>query len=318
MNNPGKTNVDKMKRGVSNLFMASASLDDPKRIEAFGSLYSMMQIVDDLADSLVDKPDLTNVEHEMVLKDINNWKERVEFCYSLGDDTSRTDLSLLKAISKFNIPSFLWDDFFSAASMDLNTEGFESMETLEQYAKGTAVVPFTFFLIMIISEPDNYGVYRIQIEDDLFKVGRSLGYWSYILHTLVIEKAYLKGTPSRNLLPLDLMTKHSVTFEMLKEQSRSESVDSNTSEMLSDYVSLAEEKGRLGRQFARRVVLQLSSGRQKALSILVSIYTEIQKRIRQRGYNIFTDDPLWTSADRAELINRIEGCHSKQDLMDLL
>ncbi len=314
MNTDETSHWQSQKRNISSLFVAATTIEDPRRQEAFGSLYSVMKIIDDLSDSMVETTTLTESDAESIRLNITQWKNRVKFCYHTVNDSSRIDLSLLKAITRFEIPEFLWVDFFRSQTMKLDVSGFKSIRELRKYAKGTAIVPITMFLLVICSEPDAHGIYRVANPDEIYAIGESVGTWSYILHTLLMEKAYLLDKVSRNLFPVDLMERHRVSIDELIRMARMETVDSDIQTMLAEYLKSGDLLGEIGRKNARAMLGKLPTDRRKALAVLISIYSEIQKRIIEMDYNIFSPEAIWEHQDRTELLRKVETYDTNFDL----
>lgn len=304
--------------GFSNLCAASASFSDSRRSRAFSSLYSLMRIVDELADQLIENPDMPSEKGNKIEEEIKRWHTQIEYCYMKNKDTSRIDLSLLKAIAMFQIPYRLWDDFFHALTLPVKNKGFETLDELYAYSLGAAAVPMTVFLIMCFAEAAQNGTFVVPEREKVFAAGESLGIWSFMIHVLSIAKTYLTDkSPVRNLFPIELMSRHGISLEDLTEMARTGSSDDRCRNMIREFMDIASEQGRLGLGFTRDRCLKLSRDCCTALAIPLSLYSEFTRRIERNGHGIFEDLHGFEPGDQLAVISRVESCQSAEELKAL-
>lgn len=308
---------DQIKRGLSNLLAAGIHFEDSRRIDAFGALYSVVRLVDDLADSIIDTPDMSIEQRTRVLSEIQRLRESIDFCYAGNSNTSRFDLKLAHAIGRFQIPQSLWNDLFTAINRNVSADGFVSFSDMLTYCKGTSVVPMAMFLRVIFSEPSKEGRFQIDDEPALLRASESLGSWGFIIHSLAVTRKYftLPHAP-RSFLPIDLVTEFGLTPNDMRLQALSGHSDSRTRKLVEKYLGLARGKGRTGFEYARSKLHHLSPDRQIALVSYLAVYVEIMRRIRERSYEILGEIPLWNATDRSELTARISNSTALESFLD--
>ncbi len=307
-----KNETAKKEPVFSNLFAASVNFREAHRIQAFSSLYSIMRIVDELADAMVEQAAEEEEKIRVIRSEIESWEDLVNLCYSAHQETSRLDLSLLKAVSLFNIPEKLWKDFFESRSRIWDPGGFETMNDLIFYARGAAGIPLTVFLAVCCAERTGHGAYDAGPWERLSRWGNSLGSWSFIIHVMSLAQAFLTrnektdGLRPRNLFPLDILKAHDLTFEDIRKMAVEQQSDTRIRAAASEMLAAAESMGKEGLAAARDLCRNLPQNRAKALATPIVIYSEIANRIRDRNFAVFSETPLWIPSDRTELISRIE------------
>lgn len=299
----------------SNLFTASIQFADPNRVDAFSSLYTMMRVVDELSDRLVENPDLPQSHKDTVRDEIKRWFERVDTCYHKSRDTSKLDLSILRAVAMFRIPRGMWKAFFDAISTPLSLNGFTDCEELKNYAEAAAVIPLTLFLIIGLSEKKAEG-YLLEDHEKVSEAARRIGISSFILHVLSVLKTFLtEKNPPRNLLPNDVMTEFNVSFDLLVECAAKNKNPGKVVNMTKYLVDVAENIGSDGFHYLRTVCPNLPVDRCKAISIPMALYTEVGKKIKARDYRLFLPVSVWKPTYRADLIGRIDRCTSTEEMI---
>ena len=309
---------NKPHRSFSNLFAASASFTDPRRSQAFSSLYSLMRIVDEMADQLIENPEMPSEAKKEIEDGIKHWQKQIGYCYERNRDTSRIDLALLKAVAMFQIPSKLWNEFFQAMTLPIKVQGFETLDELYAYSLGAAAAPMTVFLLICFAERETDGTYRVTEQEKIFSVGESLGIWSFIIHILSVAKLHLtEKTTARNLFPLELMNTHGITLENLIEMARAGCSDERCRAMVKDCLNLAADHGRLGLGYTRNRCLKLSKDCCSALAIPLALYHAFARHVIENNFEIFDGFNSFEPGDRLSVISRITECQSADELKTL-
>ncbi len=307
---------DDLKRNISNLFLASISVHDSRRSDAFGSLYSMMRIVDDLADAMAEGDESSQEELARIRSDIAEWEESVLYCYEGDSQTSGIDLKVMQSIAKFQVPKRIWTWFFNGMRTPVSCRGFSNLEELTSYGRAAATAPLAVFLITLFSEPNEYGLYALDPELRILQVAESLGLWSYMMHLLSLEKKYLLSRdPARNLLPLDIMNRYRIPEEDLLEMAGNGTSDKPMRDMVRELMGWAAGTGSFGLGFVKEYVMKLPEDRRNALAIYVTIYSAISRRIRAREFDIFADPPIWSPEDRTKVASIIQGADNFEEIV---
>jgi phytoene/squalene synthetase len=302
----------------SSLFAGSAGFKDSRRTQAFSSLYSFMRIVDDLADQLVESPELTPAARREIESQITRWEKQIGYCYAANRDTSRTDLSLLKAVALFQIPDRIWREFFYAMTLPVTSRGFETIEEMFAYSRGAAAAPLTVFLMICFAEPGEDGIFYIRDMEKIYLAGESLGIWSFMIHVLSVAKSYLLRSESpRNLFPLELMENHGISLKELTEMARAGQADQRFRKMVKSFLNVAMDNGRLGLAFTRSRCLELPQDCCKALAVPLTLYNRHALLIQKTGFDVFNDETLFNPGNHLDIISQIEECKTIADLKDL-
>ena len=304
-------------QNFSNLFAASIGFNDPQKTRAFTTIYTMMQMVDEVSEQQLGASGPSHGESRKLKSEIKRLQQSIEFCYSDVNDSSQINLALLSAISIFQIPEKIWQPFFKTMTMDLSPRGFKSLHDFFGYAHGAAGIPLSIFYLLCISQPQEHGFYGTEYADRAMRAGELLGKWMLSIHVLSVLHYNLKySTRPWNLLPLDLLSKHKVSYEDLIEAARKNQTPISVRQLIIEFMSQANSYGSAGSSILKEICSCLTIDEVHTLAIPSAIYQEIYRRIEQREFDIFNVEPIWTSEDRSKLIGELESIDSLDKLVE--
>jgi phytoene synthase len=273
------------------LGIASRFWDDERQNAAI-ICYRSMRDIDDLIDNRkTEGSTLSLLEQRQFTTLVNTWVEGVDT--SLPCNAQQQDL--LNVITRFQIPSWPWQQFARSMIYDIYHNGFRTFTDFLAYAEGAAVAPGSIFLHFcgLTKTTRHYRPPRFNIR----KVARPLALFCYLVH--IIRDFQKDQLENLNYFTQDLMNKYTITTEMLKTIAEGHVIPIEFRQLMNEYYQLIDYYRREARKTLNTIDVFLHPLYQLSLEIIYNLYHLVFERINVSN-GTFTSKEFTPSAREIE------------------
>lgn len=245
-------------------FLATKFLPPSKR-PFVHALYGFARYADEIVDDL--QSTLTVLEKMATL---NSWSETILNNIRSGKSNDTIGLALVDTVNRFNIPIAYFEAFLHSMSMDLHINEYQTYEDLYEYVYGSAaVIGLQMIPILGVVSPDsieeaNYAAEKLGIAFQLANFIRD------------VSEDLDRG---RVYLPIDELSAHNVTREMLEQRHLTKEIKNALQEQIARVRKLQKESS------AGIKLLQPSS--RACIEAASELYCGIVDEVEKIDYEIF-------------------------------
>lgn len=245
-------------------FLATKFLPPSKR-PFVHALYGFARYADEIVDDL--QSTLTVSEKMATL---NSWSETILNNIRSGKSNDTIGLALVDTVNRFNIPIAYFEAFLHSMSMDLHINEYQTYEDLYEYVYGSAaVIGLQMIPILGVVSPDsieeaNYAAEKLGIAFQLANFIRD------------VSEDLDRG---RVYLPIDELSAHNVTREMLEQRHLTKEIKNALQEQIARVRKLQKESS------AGIKLLQPSS--RACIEAASELYCGIVDEVEKIDYEIF-------------------------------
>ncbi|MDQ1296626.1 MAG: hypothetical protein QG611_604, partial [Bacteroidota bacterium] len=213
--------------------LIAAMFWEPERYCAARTCYKFMRTIDDLIDdhkaaNKLIAPD----ERKAFIADVNDWLKMIVF----SEDCNPLQKELIEIINKFRIPLWPLETFAKSMIYDINNDGFPTLEAFLDYSQGASVAPASIFVHLNGLEKKNG---KFEAPDfNVREAATPCAIFSYLVH--IIRDFQKDQLNNLNYFAGDLMEKHILSRQDLREISRGRPVYVNFRNMIREYYKLAD------------------------------------------------------------------------------
>ena len=257
------------KREAKNFYYAFVALPEPRR-NAICAIYAFMRQADDLADD-------ENLSREERRRRLKQWQSNWHAVAAGGGTSDPVFYAVADATRRFAIPHRLLDELIAGTTMDLEPEAEDSPDT---YATFADLYRYCYLVASVV------GLVCIRIFGYSDPAAEKLAEETGVAFQLtnILRDVAEDAARSRVYLPLEDLAAHNVSLQSLFH--RAKNVPPTTNER-----ALLDEIGRRAENYfvsAEKLLPLIDRESRPALWVLVSIYHALLKRIRNAGYDVFS------------------------------
>lgn len=287
LNDSYKASEEIMKNWSKSFYKAFSSLTE-ERFKGVCGLYAYCRYVDDLVDN-----DLNNKSEKEINTELENLEKAVKYIYNKDENFDYEKyiqkfswwFAFEDTIKKFKVSEISLLNQLKGQRMDLKFRDLKTVEELIEYSKFVAGSVGRMLIPILIHE-ENY-----HEDPEVIRACESLGIGMQITNILRDVGEDLRER-DRLYLPEELLEKHSVSREKLKELSNSkESHNVVVRNIPKNFIKLWEELSDLADNFYKAYKDFIGYFHLKSRLSLVAasyIYHSIGDEVRKNEYNCFT------------------------------
>lgn len=251
----------------------------PKRLRRhFYSIYAFARIADDFADEAYGE---SYTQHER-LELIDQWRLMLSESIA-GRPKHPVFVALAQTQAQFDLPVGLFDDLLSAFSQDVTVRRYESVDQLLDYCRRSANPIGRLILLLFGSRDEQF----FRWSDDICTALQLANHWQDVAVDLDKDRIYL---PDEDLSHFGLAV--------------GDLIQRNSSERFRQLIQF--EVTRTREMFERGKPLCTAVGGRLGLELRAVWLggVRILERIEQNSYDVFSQRPVITSADKVRIICR--------------
>jgi phytoene/squalene synthetase len=275
--------------------LIAARFWDEDRYCAAKTCYRFMRMIDDLIDDhKAEKKLIEPGERKVFLDDVNRWLSMV----ITEDDCNPEKKALIETINHFRIPLWPLEAFARSMIYDINNDGFPTLDSFLEYSQGASVAPASIFVHLNGLSKKN-GHY----EDPQFDVKEAsvpCAVFSYIVH--IIRDFQKDQLNNLNYFADDLILKNNLTRKDLAEFARGRRVNDDFRNLISVYLTLAEEYRVKTYDQIRKISPLLEPRYRLSLEIIFDLYLMVSERIDVRNGSFSTAELNPTPAETRQRV----------------
>ena len=264
--------------------LIAASFWDQDRYCAAKTCYKFMRMIDDLIDDhKARNKTIAPEERKEFVVDVNNW---LKMTINSGD-RDPLQKELVEIIKKFRIPYWPIEAFAKSMIFDINNDGFPTLDAFLDYSQGASVAPASIF-VHLTGLINQNGIYKEPVFD-VREAATPCAIFSYLVH--IIRDFQKDQLNNLNYFADDLITKHGLTRQDLKEIAYGHPVSKNFRDLIKEYQSLADKYRLKTFDVIKRIRPFLEPHYQISLDLIFELYLMVFERIDlQKGK--FTSEEL--------------------------
>ncbi|HRD21646.1 MAG TPA: phytoene/squalene synthase family protein [Candidatus Nanopelagicus sp.] len=245
-------------------FLATKFLPPNKR-PFVHALYGFARYADEIVDDL--QSTLTDSEK---ISALNSWSETILSDIRSGKSNDTIGLALVDTVNRFNIPIAYFEAFLHSMSMDLHINEYQTYEDLYEYVYGSAaVIGLQMIPILGVVSPGSIEEANYAAE----KLGVAFQLANFIRD---VSEDLDRG---RVYLPIEELSSHNVTREMLEQRHLTKEIKNALQEQISRVRKLQKESS------AGIKLLQPSS--RACIEAASELYCGIVDEVEKIDYEIF-------------------------------
>ena len=252
--------------------LVAASFWDEERYCAARTCYKFMRAIDDLIDDhKAANRKIQPGEQKKFLGDVDHWISVIKNmnpCNPLQEELTDT-------LHKFRIPVWPLQNFAGSMIYDIHHDGFPTLETFLEYAEGASVAPAAIFVHLCGIHKQN-GQYSLP-EFDVAEAARPCAIFSYLVH--IIRDFQKDQQNNLNYFADDLIVKHNLKRETLKEFATHGEVDDRFRALVREYYMLADQYRMATYEVIKKIRPFVEPRYQLSLEIIFSLYLMVFERI---------------------------------------
>lgn len=245
-------------------FLATKFLPPNKR-PFVHALYGFARYADEIVDDL--QSTLTDSEK---ISALNSWSETILNDIRSGKSNDTIGLALVNTVNRFNIPIAYFEAFLHSMSMDLHINEYQTYEDLYEYVYGSAaVIGLQMIPILGVVSPGSIEEANYAAE----KLGVAFQLANFIRD---VSEDLDRG---RVYLPIEELSSHNVTREMLEQRQLTKEIKNALQEQIARVRKLQKESS------AGIKLLQPSS--RACIEAASELYCGIVDEVEKIDYEIF-------------------------------
>ncbi len=271
--------------------LIAARFWDRERYDAAKVFYRFMRYIDDLIDNhKAGHQTIAPAERELFTAGVNSWLAAPS---GSGDADSET-LLLRSTLERFKLPLWPLEEFARSMIFDINNDGFATVEQFIDYSQGATVAPASVFVHLCGLRDGGGGEYLLP-QFDVRPAATPCALFSYLVHIIRdFQKDYHNNL---NYFAADMLERHSLTTDMLREMAFGKPVTDNFRRMIAGYMELAEVYRLQTMKVIEDISPLISYRSRLSLHIIFSLYHMVWERIDVAGGTFLQSELEPTPAD---------------------
>jgi 15-cis-phytoene synthase len=258
------------RREAKNFYYAFVALPEPRR-NAICAIYAFMRRADDLADD-------ESLGREERRNRLQEWQTDWHRVAEGGETNDPAFIAVADATKRFAIPHVLLDELIAGTTMDLQPEADNNPDT---YATFGDLYRYCYLVASVV------GLVCIRIFGYSDPAAEKLAEETGVAFQLtnILRDVAEDAERSRVYLPLEDLAAHNVSLQSLFHRAKNAPPTTNERALLDDIGRRAESYY----GSAEKLLPLIDRESRPALWVLVSIYHSLLKRIRNAGYDVFSE-----------------------------
>jgi len=254
-----------------NILIAAKFWDD-ERYCAARICYKLMRTIDDLIDNHKANNRMIAVEERTDFEaNVNDWLRMI----IVSEECNPDQVELKRIMEKFRIPQWPIEAFARSMIYDINNDGFPTLATFLDYARGASVAPASIFVHLSGLTQKNG-----QFLDPPFNVKETAtpcAIFSYLVH--IIRDFQKDHFNNLNYFADDLIIKNGLSRQDLRNISRGSPVTVGFRNLINEYYILADKYRLETIDVVNKIRPLLEPRYQLSLDIIFNLYLMVFERI---------------------------------------
>jgi len=254
-----------------NILIAAKFWDD-ERYCAARICYKLMRTIDDLIDNHKANNRMIAVEERTDFEaNVNDWLRMI----IVSEECNPDQVELKRIMEKFRIPQWPIEAFARSMIYDINNDGFPTLATFLDYARGASVAPASIFVHLSGLTQKNG-----QFLDPPFNVKEAAtpcAIFSYLVH--IIRDFQKDHFNNLNYFADDLIIKNGLSRQDLRNISRGSPVTVGFRNLINEYYILADKYRLETIDVVNKIRPLLEPRYQLSLDIIFNLYLMVFERI---------------------------------------
>jgi phytoene/squalene synthetase len=278
--------------------LIAARFWEEDRYCAAKTCYKFMRAIDDLIDDHKAANKMIEPgERKEFVANVNEWLHMIV----VEEDCNPLKKELLETIEHFRIPLWPLEAFARSMIYDINNDGFPTLDSFLEYSQGASVAPASIFVHLngLTRENGRYEVPAFDIKD----ASVPCAVFSYIAH--IIRDFQKDQLNNLNYFADDLILRNNLTRKDLSEFAHGRPVNENFRNMISVYITLADQYRLKTYDQIRKISPLLESRYQLSLEIIFALYLMVFERIDIHNGNFTTEELNPTPEETKERVREV-------------
>jgi phytoene synthase len=202
------------------------------------------------------------------------------------DDCNPMKKELLETINHFRIPLWPLEAFAKSMIYDVNYDGFPTIESFLEYSQGASVAPASIFVHLngLVKKNGNYEPPQFDVRE----ASVPCAVFSYLVH--IVRDFQKDQLNNLNYFADDLILKNNLTRKDLIEFSNGRPVNDDFRNMISVYLTLADEYRLKTYHQISKISPLLEPRYQLSLEIIFDLYLMVFERIDVKKGKFTTEE----------------------------
>jgi len=269
--------------------LIAANFWDEDRFRAAKTCYGLMRAVDDLVDDYKSEhPVIDDVQKEKLITEVNEWISMV-----LADAKNNIEhQDIIETFEVYRIPLASMKAFAKSMIYDILNDGFPTMQSYLDYARGASVAPASIFIHLcgLTKKDGNY----VKPAFDVKKTATPCAIFSYLVH--IIRDFQKDQLNNLNYFADDLIAKYGLDRQKLSSMAHGTPIEDGFRQLIREYYNLADEYRLKTYDTIAAVKPYLEPRYKLSLDIIFNLYLMVFERI-DPDHGTFTASELTPTAD---------------------
>jgi len=263
--------------------LIAAAFWEKDRYDAAKVCYRFMRKIDDMIDDRkADINVLDDCDKTLFTDQVQDWIECLQG--KLVDDPDLEEV--VGAISDYNIPLDLFNNFAKSMIYDIHHDGFPTFESFLHYAEGASVAPASVFLHLCCLNGNHEKYVNPSI--DLLSLARPCAIFSYIVH--IIRDFQIDQHNNLNYFADDILKENNVTAADLKMMANGGEITNGFRSVIKTYLDYAKVYKQRTEAAIHKLKPFMSPQYLLSLEIIYALYLEIFNRVDIENGSIKTSE----------------------------
>lgn len=252
--------------------LIAANFWDEERYCAARTFYKFMRKIDDLIDNhKANNRMIAEEERTDFVANVNEWLRMI----IISEECNPEKVEMYKTIERFKIPLWPLEDFANSMIYDINNDGFPTLDSFLDYARGASVAPASIFVHLsgLTSENGQF----ISPSFDVKEAATPCAIFSYIVH--IIRDFQKDQFNNLDYFADDLIKQNKLTRNDLRNIAHGSPVTRGFRNLINEYYTIAEEYKQKTADVIRRIRPLMEPRYQLSLEIIFSLYLMVFERI---------------------------------------
>ncbi len=252
--------------------LIAASFWDDERYCAAKVCYKFMRAIDDLIDNHKAANRLiAQDKRSEFIADVNEWLNKI----AVSDDCDTENNGLIRTIEKYRIPLWPLEEFAKSMIYDINNDGFPTLATYLDYAKGASIAPASIFVHLcgLSRKNKDYAEPAFNVRE----AATPCAIFSYLVH--IIRDFQKDQFNNLNYFADDLILNNGLTRQDLKDIAHGRTASNGFRSLIREYYSLADEYRMKTSDVILKIITLMEPRYQLSLEIIFDLYLMVFERI---------------------------------------
>lgn len=258
--------------------LIAANFWDEERYCAAKTFYKFMRKIDDLIDNhKANNRKIAEEERTDFVADVNEWLRMT----IISEECNPEQVEMYKTIERFKIPLWPLEDFAKSMIYDINNDGFPTLESFLDYARGASVAPASIFVHLsgLIQKDGHYQNPPFNVKD----AATPCAIFSYLVH--IIRDFQKDQFNNLNYFADDLLKKNGIDRQHLNDIAHGAPVTNGFRNLIGEYYSTADGYRRKTIDIIKQIRPLMEPRYQLSLEIIFSLYLMVFERINVESGN---------------------------------